>query len=477
MASLLDASNRAISELRSQLGEHKVSTAVVDRLANNRGVWPVEIKSARRVLTGDGAFDLPACVVWPENPDDVCTVLRIADAHRVPVVPFGGGSGIVGGTAPLPASISLDTKRLTHLRIDEESMVAYAGPGHFGVDLERQLNERGLSLGHFPQSFHSSTLGGWVATRASGTFSTLHGNIEDRVVGLKVALPGGKLLTIRPSPRSATGPDLAQFFPGSEGALGVITEVVLWLHPANQHRVFQSYLFRSFQSGLVAVRRFVQAGARPGVVRLYDGSETAYKFPLFQFPPGSALLLLVFEGDEAIVDGHRSVVDRTCASSDGIERGVEPVDEWWRSRFDTGGLVAANSREGGYADAVEVSALWTDLARVYEAMLDAAGRNGAQAFAHVSHVYPSGAGLYVIVAGSSGNDEAAIQDYSTLVDDLLQACLANNGSISHHHGIGRAKSEWLARQQGEPGMALLTALKREADPHSIMNPGVLGLGI
>jgi alkyldihydroxyacetonephosphate synthase len=477
MANLVDASNRAIRELRSQLGEHKVSTAVVDRLANNRGVWPVEIKSARRVLTGHGAFDLPACVVWPENSADVCTVLRIADAYEVPVVPFGGGSGIVGGTTPLPASISLDTKRLTHLRIDEESMVAYAGPGHFGVDLERRLNERGLSLGHFPQSFHSSTVGGWVATRASGTFSTLHGNIENRVVGLQVALPAGKLLTIRPSPRSVTGPDLAQLFSGSEGALGVITEVALWLHLANQHRVFQSYLFRSFQSGLVAVRRFIQTGARPGVVRLYDGDETAHKFPRFRFPAGSALLLLVFEGDEAIVDSHRSVVDRVCASSDGIEQGVEPVDAWWRSRFDTAGLVDANSREGGYADALEVSALWTDLAQVYEAMLDAASHNGAQAYAHVSHVYPSGAGLYVIVAGSSDSDEAAIRDYSALVDDLLQACLANNGSISHHHGIGRAKSAWLARQHGEPGMALLRAIKREVDPHAIMNPGVLGLGI
>jgi alkyldihydroxyacetonephosphate synthase len=477
MTKLRETSSGAIDDLRRELGDHAVSTLPMDRLANSRGVWPVEIKLARRAILGEGEIPLPGCVVSPRNTSEASAVLQIAQHWQVPVVPFGGGSGIVGGASPLPGCISLDTKHLTALRIDGSSMVAYAGAGIFGIDLERQLNQRGLSLGHFPQSFYSSTVGGWVATRASGTFSTLHGNIEDRVIGVQVALPGGALLSTRPSPRSATGPDLAQVFLGSEGTLGVITEVALWLHRSGQPQILQSYLFPTFEDGLEAVRRFVQSGARPGVVRLYDAVETAHKFPGFGFPEASSVLLLVFEGEPEIVDGHVGVVDRICANSQGEKRGTEPVKKWWKSRFETGGLVAANSRAGGFADAIEVAALWSDLKRVYDKMVAAGAKHHVSTMAHVSHVYPSGAGLYMIIEGSSVDDAAAIEDYTRTVGDLLQACLEHGGSVSHHHGIGRGKVAWLVQQQGQAGMAILGALKRQVDPAGIMNPGVLGLGV
>jgi alkyldihydroxyacetonephosphate synthase len=468
----------AFAELVAALGEASVSIAVGDRLANARGVWPVELKSMRRAITVSEVAELPmpGCVVWPANTDQVSAVLGIAHEWCVPVVPFGGGSGIVGGTAALPGSISLDTKRLTELSIDPVSLVARAQAGIVGVELERRLNAEGYSLGHFPQSLSSSTVGGWVATRASGTFSTLHGNIEDRVVALEVVLPGGSILRTRASPRSATGPKLAEVFLGSEGTLGVVTEVALWIHPLPEHRVWTSFAFPSFQQGLDAVRGIVQAGVRPGVVRLYDGGETAHKFAALGLARETCLLVLVYEGALDLVRAQVEIGRRACRATGGTEYGEEPAHRWWQTRFDTSGLIHANSRAGGIADAIEVSAFWGDLPAVYTAMMATANRHGAHAYAHVSHVYPSGGGLYVIFSLQADDDDTAVARYLRLVEELLVACHGAGGSISHHHGIGRGKSGLLPMEHGETGMGVLRAIKHAVDPHGIMNPGALGLG-
>jgi alkyldihydroxyacetonephosphate synthase len=471
----------ALAALVGALGKANVSTGISDRLANSRGVWPVELKLMRQAITGEGAdgppLRLPGCVVWPADTDEVCAVLRIAGEWRIPIVPFGGGSGIVGGTVPPPGCISLDTKRLDRLSVDPISLVASAGAGIAGVELEQRLNEHGCSLGHFPQSLYSSTVGGWVATRASGTFSTLYGNIEDRVVGLEVVLPGGDVLRTRPSPRSATGPNLNEFFLGSEGALGVVTEVMLWAHPLPARQVRASYLFPSFTAGLDGIRTFIQAGARPGVVRLYDAGEAAHKFIDLDLTAGACLLVLVYEGAPELVTAYEAISHRSCLAADGKAMGDGPADHWWRTRFDTRGLVLANSREGGVADAIEVAGLWRDLPAIYDAMMAAAERHGALAYAHVSHVYPSGGGLYLIFSVQNANDGAAAVVYQRLVDDLLVACHDTGGSISHHHGIGRGKAHLLPLELGESGTALLRAIKRAVDPDSILNPGVLGLRV
>jgi alkyldihydroxyacetonephosphate synthase len=467
-----------LAALTTAVGEANVSTGVADRMANARGVWPVALKQARMSITkrGHAGPQLPGCVVWPADTGEVSAILRIAQEWRVPVVPFGGGSGIVGGTTATPGCISLDSKRLAQLRIDPISGVAFAQAGIVGIDLEQRLNEAGFSAGQFPQSLFSSTVGGWVATRASGTFSTLHGNIEDRVVGLEVVLPGGEVMRVRPSPRSATGPKLAEMFLGSEGTLGVITEVALWVHPVAEHRVWASYAFPSFHAGLDAVRVFIQAGARPGVVRLYDAGETSHRFSTLGHPPETSLLVLVYEGARALVAANGEVAHRACLAAGGTDLGPEPAQLWWRTRFDTSGLIRANSSEGGYADAIEVAACWNDLPAVYAAMMRVAERHGAHAYAHVSHVYPSGGGLYVISSARADDDENAISSYQRLVDTLLTACHEAGGTISHHHGIGQGKARMLPAEYGEAGMNVLRTVKRTLDPHGIMNPGVLGLG-
>jgi alkyldihydroxyacetonephosphate synthase len=466
------------SALVTAIGAENVSMRLSDRLANSRGVWPVELKSMRRDLCGqqDIAIPLPGCVVTPESTAQVSAVLKIAHEQRVPIVPFGGGSGIVGGTSAVQGCISLDTKKLTRLEIDPVSMVSHAQAGIFGVDLERQLNVNGLSLGHYPQSFHSSTVGGWVATRASGTFSTLHGNIEDMVIGLEAVLPGGDIVQTRTSPRSATGPNLAELFIGSEGTLGVITEIALSLHPVPKQQSWSSFAFSSFQAGLDAIRAIAQSGARPGVVRLYDAGETAYKFPDLSLSPGTSLLVLVYEGVDELVKANSEIGQRYCLENNGVDMGAEPALHWWKTRFNTSGMVRANSSPGLIADAIEVAALWKDLPTVYDSMMDSVSRNGAHAYAHVSHVYPAGGGLYVIFSAQTTDDETAVSAYLRIVDDILRACLASGGSISHHHGIGRGKSKLLPLELGAGGTAILRAIKHSIDPHGIMNPGVLGLG-
>jgi alkyldihydroxyacetonephosphate synthase len=464
-----DSDSRLLDALAAALGAEHVSTTLPDRLANSRGVWPVELKQARR----SELPSLPACVVWPSDAQQVAAVLRLAAEARVPVVPFGGGSGIVGGTLPVPGCISLDTKRLNRLRLDETSLVAYAGAGWWGGQLEAHLNSRGYSLGHFPQSLHSSTVGGWVATRASGTFSTLYGNIEDRVVGLEVALANGDILRTHASPRSATGPNLNELFLGSEGTLGVVTEAALSLHVLPEARVWDSFVFPAFEPALDGLRAMLQAGVRPAVVRLYDAAETAHKFAGLGLDVGAGLLVLVYEGVREVADAYAAAGSRFCQAAGGCGLGAGPAERWWQTRFDTSGMVLANSRSGGICDAIEVAALWKDLPAVYAGMARAAQAHGAHVHAHMSHVYPAGGALYVIVLAEAADDAAALDLYLRMVEAMLAACHAAGGSISHHHGIGRGRAHWMGAEHGPPGLRLLCSLKAALDPAGILNPGKL----
>jgi alkyldihydroxyacetonephosphate synthase len=312
-----------------------------------------------------------------------------------------------------------------------------------------------------------------VATRASGTFSTLHGNIEDRVIGLEVVLANGEVVRTHTSPRSATGPNLNELFLGSEGTLGVVTNVALSLHRLAEARVWDSFAFASFVPALGALRAMLQAGVRPGVVRLYDAAETAHKFHGLGLKDDACVLVLVYEGLRELAETSSTLGRRFCTNAGGRDLGSGPAQQWWQTRFDTSSMVLANSRSGGISDAIEVAALWQDLPAVYAAMTDAARRLGAQVHAHISHVYPAGGGLYVIVMAEADSDEAVVRLYRQLVDDLLAACHAAGGSLSHHHGIGLGRAHWMAAEHGRTGLDVLRAIKTALDPRGILNPGKL----
>jgi alkyldihydroxyacetonephosphate synthase len=442
------------------------------RMAYTRGVWPVELKRAQ---AGDWSY-LPALVVWPGDTTEVAQVVQIARERRLAIVPYGGGSGIVGGTS-LANALVVDLKRLAAIALNETNQTVSAGSGVNGWQLEEWLNERGYTLGHFPQSINSACVGGLVATASIGTFSGRYGKMDDLLVGLEAVLPNGKILRTRPIPRRSSGPNLTQLFIGSEGALGIITEATLRVWPKPETREWAVYTFPGTPLGLDALRCCMRTEAQPALVRLYDEAESAARIRHFGYPAGHALLILGFEGSAGYVAWQRQVVDRICADHQGFFRGDEAALHWYRYRFDTSAMLRYNQQPGGIADSLEVAAPWDRLEAVWQAMRAALEPMCDQVHCHFSHIYPTEGSAYVIFYAQAveNTPQAAIEHYQRCVQAALQACLTEGGSISHHHGIGRGKQHWMEEEHGQAGWELLRTLKQAVDPHNILNPGVMGL--
>lgn len=460
-----------LATLRRMLGdEGRVSTLLADRVAYAHDASPVAL---RRAAAGELPH-MPAAVVWPASAREIAALLRWAQQAAVPVTPFGSGSGIVGGALGQPRGITLDLTRLDRLvAIDDISLLARVQPGINGQRLEDLLNRQGFTLGHFPQSLRASTLGGWIAHRAAGVASTRYGKIEDLVEALEVVLPTGEIVRTRAVPRSATGPDLDQLFIGAEGAFGIVTEATLAIRPRPAVRQWQAYSVDSFPLAVDAIRRVIQQDLRPAIVRLFDAEEAVPY--VGHADPGAVLLLWGCEGSADLVAYELRHIRATCAPVAQRDLGHGPGEQWWRHRFSTSGLLHTIQSPHGIADALEISATWRQLPAIYDRMraemLEAAGPGG-RVFGHVSHVYPSGGNLYMIFHAHAAGDAAIPALYDRILGAAFTACLAEGGSLSHHHGVGATKARWLQDEHGAAGLALLHRLQRALDPAGIMNPGV-----
>jgi len=403
-------------------------------------------------------------------------VLRAASSARVPVIPVGGGSGIVGGTMAEAGQVIVDTRRMTSFSLEPENCTVTAGCGLTCAELEEALGRRGFTSGHFPQSGHSATLGGMAATRAVGTFSTRYGKMDDMVSGLEVALADGRILRTHPAPRRSSGPELLQLFLGSEGTLGVITEVSMKVYRAPESRLFRTCVFPDTPAGLRAARQFVQAGARPAVVRLYDEAESAGWLTRLGLPPGGSFLVLVFEGPAGLVRAEEKLTMAACREAGGRDHGPEGAELWFEGRYATRKMLEYHRGRGKTADAVEVAAPWNRIEAVWREMRRALQPACVEIDCHFSHFYHTGASVYVIFYADTGSDDvAAERRYRECLGLAVEASLANGGNVSHHHGIGRSRAEWMAREHGPEGVEVLRGIKRALDPLGIMNPGVLGL--
>jgi alkyldihydroxyacetonephosphate synthase len=352
--------------------------------------------------------------------------------------------------------------------------------GTFGDDFEHELRtDHGLTLGHWPQSIALSTVGGWLACRSAGQYSTRYGKIEDMVVGLEVALADGRLIrTGGHAPRAACGPDLNQLFVGSEGTLGVITEARLRAHPVPPGERRAAYGFTSFAEGLAACRRILRRGATPAVLRLYDATEAERSFGL----AAVHVLIVLDEGDPAIVDAVMGIVDSEAAASDANRLEDRLVQHWLDQRNDVSALEAV-IRHGITVDTIEIAARWSALPAIYEDAVSALmGIEGTMAAsAHQSHAYVDGACLYFTFGGKPPTDgaqgavaNAADAYYRRAWDAVMSATLAHGGALSHHHGIGLNRGRHLARSLG-PAYEVLGQLKDALDPGGVLNPGKLGL--
>ena len=467
--------NEALSEdkvrgLADALSEGHYSFDEDDLVRHSFDWWPVGVKRAEN----GGELPIPSLILWPANSAEVSRILERAQRERVPVVPFGAGSSVVGGAIPLPGGAVLDMRGMANvLELDEVSLVATVQAGLMGGDLESYLNDRGYTLGHYPQSLYLSTVGGWISTRASGTFSSRYGNIEDLVDGMRVVLPTGDLLAIDPNPRSSTGPDLKEIFLGSEGTLGVVTEVDLRIQRLPEERSFRGLVFGDIFTGVEAVRELVQSGLTPAVVRLYNPVEGARILGAFDESTEQSLLVLAWDGPKEIVAAQQKLGLEICSRFGGRDLGPEVGEHWFRNRFDVTALKEGVRKPGGIADTIELSMLWRDVRTVYEAVVGALSSYAPEVLAHFSHVYPSGTSLYVIFFSEAEDDERVEELYFRAWNDVMDAAVASGASIAHHHGIGLMRTPWMEKEHGSKGLQLLRGLKGALDPAGILNPGKL----
>jgi alkyldihydroxyacetonephosphate synthase len=504
---------RLIEELKEAVGSEHVSVRNVDRAVYSRDVWP---RNTIRLQ----ALELPErpeVVVWPGSVEEVRAVVRIAAEEKTPVIPMGAGSGVCGGTASLAGrGVIVDLKRMNRiLSIDDDSLLVTAEAGIIGEILERRLNRRGYTLGHFPSSIYCSSYGGWLSTRAAGQLSARYGKIEDMVVSLQAVLPDGSVLQTKDAPRSATGPDWNHAFVGAEGTLGVITAATCRIWPYPESRRFQAFSFDTVEDGFEAIRRMMQAELRPACVRLYDPVDTFFSRTSKIMPKGEhkieakikqpkkrkdlgfwprkvlprlfkpglvnplltrldrSKMVLTFEGDPEITALEKREARGICAKCGAQDLGEDPARHWWEKRYKVSYAMQAVFDLGLFVDTIEVATVWDNLSNLYHGMRNAIARH-AFVMAHFSHAYPQGCSIYFSIASTGRGMEEKLGVYDRVWKDALDACVRLGGSISHHHGVGVLKAKWMEEEHGGAS-PMLEALKNAVDPGNIMNPGKLGL--
>jgi len=455
-----------LGRLRGACGDVTVEPSVIAEAS--RDWWPLAMIWA---LDGEVA-GLAGAVARPSSASEVSELLRVCNDAGVPVTAAAGRSGVCGASVPVHGGVVLDLCGIAGIvEVDDESMVLDVLPGTFGDVLEDELRElHGVTVGHWPQSIELSTVGGWLACRGAGQYSTRYGKIEDMVVGLDVALADGRTISTGGAPRAAVGPELTQLFVGSEGTLGIITGARLRLHlaPAAERRA--AFGFASFAEGLDACRRILHRGATPAVIRLYDDIEGQRNF---QTDPGVHPLLVLDEGDPAIIEGVMAVVREVCAEAAELP-GDELLDRWLEHRNDVSALEALISR-GYVVDTMEIAGRWRDLPAIYDAATAAISgvEHTMVASAHQSHSYPDGACLYFTFAGQPPADGREAY-YRSAWDAGTRAVLERGGALSHHHGVGLNRARFVPDALGG-AFDVLVAAKQALDPNGILNPGKLGL--
>ncbi|GAA3726779.1 alkyldihydroxyacetonephosphate synthase [Spinactinospora alkalitolerans] len=468
--------------LTAALGAEHVDSGRSARVRRTRGFSTPDLLKLR---SGD-ATDAPDAVLFPGSHDDVVRVLEICTEHRVAVVPFSGGTSVVGGLAPVRAGfagvVALDLRRLDRLvGVDEISRTAVLETGLRGVAAERLLAERGYTLGHFPQSYEMATVGGYAAARSAGQSSAGYGRFDEMVVGLTVATPRGTL-TLGTAPKSAAGPDLRQLVLGSEGAFGVITSVTVRVRPRPAARVFEGWKFGSFAEGAAALRALVQDGVRPTVLRLSDEAETAVNLADPDAAAGGSgsggcLVIAGYEGDAEEVEATRAAAAERLLAHGGQNQGAEPGEKWREGRFRGPYLRDPLFDAGALVETLETATFWSNIESLKTAVSEAVqGALNAQDCAnlvmcHISHVYETGASLYFTVVTRQLDDPVA--QWAKAKEAANAAIRAHGATISHHHGVGTDHRETLALELGPIGIDMIKAVKSSVDPAGVLNPGIL----
>jgi alkyldihydroxyacetonephosphate synthase len=491
----------------------RLGAALLERLRQIVGAEHVRDDHLERVLhaAGKGYPDLvqlragepegaPDAVVRPGGHDQVRRVLELCAQGSVAVVPFGGGTSVVGGVAPLRGAhdgvLALDMGRMGDvLALDRESATVTVQAGMRAIALERHLGARGLTLGHYPQSFEYVSLGGCAATRSAGQASSGYGAIEKMVVGLRFAAPALEL-ELPPVPATAAGPSLRQLLVGSEGTLGVISELSLRVRPAPRERIYEGVFFPDFNEGIHALRLLAREHALPDVARMSDEPETRMSLALAGRGGARGMLgklylgvrgyregclaIVGFEGAREEVGPRRGRALELLRRNGGLAVGRSPGEAWLRSRFAAPYLRDELLTHGVMVETLETATQWSNLRRLHARVrgaiaqaLEAAGTPGL-VMCHVSHLYETGASLYFTFLARQRQGEEIAQ-WRSVKEAASRAIVEGGGTITHHHAIGRDHAPWMTDELGSGGLAALRAFKDELDPNGIMNPGKLVL--
>ena len=445
--------------------EKIVGAAAVDERPV-RDLWPAAIMAERAGQTSDRVL-----VARPSGREQVAAILRWAAANGAIVTPLGGGSGVCGALGPKRGELVLDMGGLDRiLDIDGINLTCRVEAGVNGMDLEKKLNQLGLTLGHYPSSLPGTTIGGLVSTRSSGQESSRYGSIEDMVLSLAVVLPDGTFAAPRSGPRSAVGPALHELWLGAEGALGVVLGAVLRIHRLPASVMGRGYSFSRLGDGLEAMRHVMQSGIRPLVMRLYDHDDSVFNH--YEVDDGECVLVIATAGEEEVAGAEARVVKRLTAGAKDL--GDEPWRRWQEHRF---GLSAEWLKEvlkpaGSYVDTIELAAPWTVLTQLHERVKTAIAVGGL-ALCHFSHAYEQGCCAYFSFAGAAEREEDARAAYNRAWEGAMSAALELGATISHHHGTGRARARWVADEMGG-WMRVWRSVRESLDPAGIMNPNAMG---
>lgn len=500
-----------LRELRAAVGEEHLRRGEPERIAYSSDMWP---RHQIWKLAGQVRRHPPDAVVWPADTSQIAEIVRVCRRHGVPLIPYGAGSGVCGGAVPIRGGIVMDVKRMNRfLSVNDYDLTVTAEAGINGMHLEEELVDRGYTLGHFPSSILCSTLGGWLAARSAGQYSSRYGKIEDMVVSMEVVLPDGTVVE--------TGPDQpfdwTQVLVGSEGTLATITKATLRIHPAPAAQSFRGYRFRTVEDALRGMRRVMQSGLLPNVMRLYDpfdsllhGSESGKSggvssmldpirellsgrtggsggkvgrkaaISLALSAPGllnrvigslpvSCLMIIGFEGLQREVDDDMQRARRILEGLGGVDGGEGPGDRWLAKRYAVSFKQSPVFDAGAFVDTMEVATTWGRLMGLYREVRRSLSSH-VMVMAHFSHAYREGCSIYFTFAAYRRDPAALERLYDRVWNDGLAAVLRVGASISHHHGVGYAKRDHMRREHGA-GIHLLYGVKDTLDPTEVMNPG------
>ena len=457
------------TKLAEILGDNNVSDDEIDLLAYSKDTtliclnWSIQGKMA----------GLPDFITWPETAEHISGILKLANEEKIPVIPFGEGSGVVGGAIAIYGGIVLDMKKFNRvLSLNDKDLTVTCEAGINGMNLERYLNAKGYTTGHIPQSLYISSVGGWIAHKAAGQFSTKYGKIEDIVLGMEVILPQGEIVNFKTVARASTGPQLDKFFIGNEGTLGIVTKATLKIWPYPEKRTLISYAFPTLEDTLEATRQILRQQIYPAVIRIYDVFETNRHFAHIEKTIDKAMVVFVCEGIKRLVDLEEKITRETCEKNSGVDCGEEPVEHWFETRF----RVAETSMFPPYkiiADTLEVAIMWDKAAELYYSVVEATEKIKGilMITAHISHFYPNGVGYYFTFGAVPPKEKSDFEIYQEIWNTIVKTVEDVGGSFGHHHGVGILRSHWMEREWGKVGLDTMRKIKKVLDPNNILNPG------